>query len=196
MQSKKVSVSLPVVNEDVVMNRSIRMLKPVQGPESWEPGRRYLIAPAALSSCPLLVLSQLHAVKEHDYTESVFGSIELGTATVKYVGPKHQDWSTCNFLLRKNYLMEYEVGSMTGTPRGVAHLQFAKCYPHDDFADALELEFYASPCARADKRVVSEKGWDTCCALFLMLRRHLTLIVVIHSGRQSRRQGSLGHVFK
>ena len=46
---------------------------------------------------------------------------------------------------------------MTGMPRGVAHLQFAKCVPHADFNDALVLKFYASPCARADERVVSEK---------------------------------------
>jgi hypothetical protein len=163
-------MSLPVVNEDVVMNRLIHVLKPFKGPESWEEGHRYFfIAPAALSLCPLQVLSQLHAVKEQDYTESVFGSIELGTATVKYVGPKYHDWSTCNFLSKQNYLMEYESGGMTGTPRGVAHLQFAKCYPHDDFSDALELEFYASPCARANKRVVSEKGMGCMLRLFLTL---------------------------
>jgi hypothetical protein len=40
MQHKKESMSLPVVNEDAVMKRSIRMLKPVRGPESWEEGRR------------------------------------------------------------------------------------------------------------------------------------------------------------
>jgi hypothetical protein len=172
MQSRKeVSISLPVVDEDVVINRSIRMLKPIQGPESWEDGRRYLIAPAVLSTCPLQVLSQLHLpMEQDDYTEqsALFGSIELGTATVKYVGPKYHDWSTGNFLLKQNYLMEYESGgSMTGMPRGVALLQFAKCVPHADFNDALVLKFYASPCARADERVVSEKkeGWDTCCAL-------------------------------
>jgi hypothetical protein len=98
-----------------------------------------LIAPAALSSSPFQVLSQIHAVEEQDYTESALDSIEMGTATAKYVGPKYHDWSTCNFLLKQNYLMEYESGSMTGTPRGVAHLQFAKCYPHDDFSDAIEF---------------------------------------------------------
>jgi hypothetical protein len=40
-------------------------------------------------------------------------------------------------------------------PRGFAHLQFAVAYPNEDFADALELQFYASPCAKADQRVVS-----------------------------------------
>jgi hypothetical protein len=147
------------------------MLKPIQGPESWEEGRRYLIAPAVLSTCPLQVLSQLHLPMEQDCKDqsALFGSIELGTATVKYVGPKYHDWSTGNFLLKQNYLMEYESGgSMTGVPRGVAHLQFAKCVPHADFNDALELKFYASPCARADQRVVSGKkrmGYMLCLSL-------------------------------
>jgi serine/threonine protein kinase len=33
-------------------------------------------------------------------------------------------------------------------------LQHAVAYPHQDFADALELNFYASPCAKADQRVL------------------------------------------
>jgi hypothetical protein len=167
--------SLPVVNEDAVLiNRSIRMLKPVQGPESWEACRRYLIAPAALATCPLLVLSQLDKENFSQDTESVFAPIPLGTATVKYVGSKHQDWTTCNFLLRQNYLMEYP-GDIKGTPRGFAHLQYAKAYPHDDFSDALELEFFASPCSRADKRVVSssQSYYGHVCACAML--RHLTL---------------------
>jgi len=151
--------SLPTVNEDVVVLKSTRVLKPVLGPESWDAGRRYLIAPAALSTCPLQVLSSLSQKYVQDYTDTVFGTVELGTATVKYVGNKIAGgWSTCTFLLKQNYLMEYDVeASITATPRGFAHLQYARCYPHHDFPDALELEFYASPCARSDKRVVS------CC---------------------------------
>jgi hypothetical protein len=171
--------SLPVVSEDaVVMNRSMRMLKPVQGPESWEARRRYLIAPAALSTCPLFVLNLLDKEKfrkEDDDSSSlsfssIFCPIELGTATVKYVGSNHPDWTTCSFLLRQNYLLEYpEEEVIKGTtPRGFAHLQYAKAYPHDDFSDALELEFYASPCARSDKRVVSSViGTMHVCVLFV-----------------------------
>lgn len=152
--------SLPTVTEDVVVTKSTRILKPVQGPESWEDGRRYLIAPAALSVCPLQVLSRISGHKYlEDYTDSAFGTVELGKATVKYVGAQQHysgSWVTCKFLLKQNYLLEYNAdGSVTAAPRGFAHLQYANCYPHPDFNDALELEFYASPCARSDKRVVS-----------------------------------------
>lgn len=143
-----------------MVGKATRILKPLQGPESWEAGRRYLNAPAAFAVCPLQVLSMFNFKQDYvpDYTDSAFGTIELGTATVKYVGKKvaNTSWSTCKFLLKQNYLMEYDVdGSVSAAPRGFAHLQYARCYPHHDFADALELEFYASPCARSDKRVVS-----------------------------------------
>ena len=151
--------SLPTVNEDVTVSKSARILKPFQGPETWEAGHRYLIAPAALSVCPLLVWSGLSgSTYLQDYTDTVFGTVILGQATVKYVGATRHSagWSTCKFLLKQNYLMEYDVGSsFTARPRGFAHLQYSRCYPHHDFPDALELEFYASPCARSDKRLVS-----------------------------------------
>ena len=113
-------------------------------------------------------------VREQDYTESAFGSIELGTATVKYVGPEYHDWSTCNFLLKQ---FPFKAELFDGIREWCHHdgdatrhcsLQFAKCYAHTDF---VILEFYGSPCARANKRVVSENmkrktnAWGTCCAL-------------------------------
>jgi hypothetical protein len=150
--------SLPTVQEDAVVGKSTRVLKPLHGPESWDAGRRYLIAPAALSVCPLHVLSSFSSQQQHlsDYTDTAFGTVELGVATVKYVGTKlATSWSSCKFILKQNYLLEYNVdASWTAAPRGFAHLQYSRCYPHHDFADALELEFYASPCARADKRVL------------------------------------------
>jgi hypothetical protein len=167
--------SLPVVNEDaVVIQMSIPVLNPFQGPESWEAGRRYLIAPAALVTCPLFVLGQLHKETFSQDTESVFAPIPLGMATVTYsymyVDSEHEDWTTCNFLLRQNYLLEYP-GHMNinGAPRGFAHLHNAKAYPHE-FSDALLLEFYASPCARADWRVVSCQSYYGHVCACTMLR--------------------------
>lgn len=77
-----------------------------------------------------------------------------------YVGEKHHlslgKWSSCQLVLRQNYLMEFEgKASLAGLPRGSIHLQHATAYAHSIFPDSLELDFYASPCARSDRRVVS-----------------------------------------
>jgi hypothetical protein len=37
----------------------MRLLKPIEGTDSWEQGRRYLIAPAALAACLLTVINKL-----------------------------------------------------------------------------------------------------------------------------------------
>ena len=96
----------------------------------------------------------------------LFGCIVLGKALLSYVvsAPLHQHqqrwWSSSILILRQNYLLEYDQQTgdvLQGLPRGYAHLEFSKSYAHADFADALELEFFVSPCAKADKRVVSEK---------------------------------------
>jgi hypothetical protein len=136
------------------------MLREVRGPDKWETGRRYLIAPAALASIPNKVLSILSETNLilRDYTETPFGTVYLGRATVTYEGVnrKVSGWSSCTLVLRQNYLMEYDLdGDLHGRPRGFAHLQYARAYDHPDFADSLELEFYLSPCAKADQRVVS-----------------------------------------
>lgn len=94
----------------------------------------------------------------------LFGCIVLGKALLSYVvqEPLHHQqqrcWSSCILVVRQNYLLEYDEQSgdlLQGLPRGYAHLQYATCYPHRDFNDALELEFFVSPCAKADRRVVS-----------------------------------------
>lgn len=192
--------SLPTVTEDVVVTKSKRILKPMLGPESWEAGRRYLIAPAAMTTCSLQVLGSLSEQQYlQDYTNTAFGTVELGTATVKYVGTKLAgSWSTCRFLLKQNYLMEYDVdGSVTAAPRGYAHLQYARCYPNPDFTDALELEFYASPCARADKRVVS---LFECSVASSGVKPESNMLAstfsAIHATGEPRRSRSMDHVFE
>jgi hypothetical protein len=151
----------------------MRLLKPIEGTDSWEQGRRYLIAPAALAACPLTVINKLSggfcqtAAQAATTTSTTttsrkkqyFGTIDLGAALITYVGDKHHlsagKWSSCRLVLRQNYLMEYDgATAITGLPRGFCHLQHAVAYPHDDFPDVLELHFYASPCAKADQRVV------------------------------------------
>jgi serine/threonine protein kinase len=154
----------------------IRLLKPIQGAESWMQGRRYLIAPAALASCPLSTIKTLTGSSTQSATEATasgdvtatttaaHGSsshdiIILGEAHMTYVGDKYHltygKWSSCKLVLRHNYLFEYDLGTpLASLPRGIAHLQNAMAYAHKDFQDALELHFYASPCAKVDHRVL------------------------------------------
>lgn len=196
--------SLPTVDENVSIHKSMRMLRPFQSHESWQAGRRYLIGPAALAACPLLQgISSLSlssanntrgSVAEADKEETnvedkttkapapsndnhmnvnsparlppLFGCIVLGKALLSYVvaeyTPEHSHhqrwWSSSILILRQNYLLEYDQqtgDTLRGVPRGYAHLQYSRSYAHADFADALELEFYASPCARTDRRTLT-----------------------------------------
>jgi serine/threonine protein kinase len=161
-----ISPSLETVQESVAI-KSARILKPILGVDTWSNGRRYLIAPAALAACPLTVLTTLSGSADDVLTaqqgaerKSAFGTIVLGEAVLSYVGVSHksqtvQRWSSACLVLRQNYLLEYDnLSAVRGLPRGFCHLQYAVCHNHQDFSDALELHFYASPCARADKRVL------------------------------------------
>jgi serine/threonine protein kinase len=174
--------SLDTVHEDAVAIKSdARVLKAVQGVDVWQHGRRYLIAPAALAACPLSVMQTISSRQEPltpgqgAVSESAFGTVLLGECLITYVdSPRHstsQLWSTAVLQLRQNYLLEYAADSGTrGAPRGFAHLQLARCRVHENFHDALLLEFYASPCAKADARTLmirlrdkSERDdWQTC----------------------------------
>lgn len=146
---------------------SHRVLRPIQGTEEWKPGRRYLIAPAALMHCPVQVFSLLSggsprlddATTNTTHPNHIFGPLCLGTASMTYVGGTnaHQrgQWSYGLLSLFQNYLVEYDEESPGMIPRGYAHLQHAKASFHPEFPNALTLEFYDSPCAKTDKRVVS-----------------------------------------
>jgi hypothetical protein len=172
-----VSTSLPFETVDeasISIHKTMRLLKPIEATETWQQGRRYLTAPAAMAACPLTVVSSMSGTKIETVTQAAhsqanrgFGIIDLGEALITYVGEKHHlssgKWSSCRLVLRQNFLLEYDTDTpIQGLPRGFAHLQFAVAYPHEDFADALELEFYASPCAKADQRVVSH----IVCSIF------------------------------
>lgn len=179
-----VAPPLDTVDENTIsIEKGKRMLKPVNGTETWESGRRYLIAPAVLSACPLqIVNSRLRGGPVQTAQEAinatspeVFGSVDLGECLITYIGEQQHlslgKWSECRLVLRQNYLLEYDTGSSTSAmPRGYVHLQYAKASPHVVFQDALELDFYASPCARADRRLLmirvknrADRGtWISC----------------------------------
>eukprot|EP00535_Pseudo-nitzschia_heimii_P011517 CAMPEP_0197195368 /NCGR_PEP_ID=MMETSP1423-20130617/30962_1 /TAXON_ID=476441 /ORGANISM="Pseudo-nitzschia heimii, Strain UNC1101" /LENGTH=1068 /DNA_ID=CAMNT_0042648989 /DNA_START=96 /DNA_END=3302 /DNA_ORIENTATION=+ len=161
----------------------MRLLKPIQSADSWVQGRRYLIAPAALAACPLSTIKSLTGLTTQSATEAAMsvdppvaaGVIDLGDAFMTYVGEKYHltsgTWSPCKLVLRENYLFEYDSSApLNGIPRGIAHLEHAVAETHQDFEDALQLHFYASPCAKVDHRVllirVNKKEerdhWITC----------------------------------
>lgn len=185
-------------------------LKPIQGVSTWQPSRRYLIAPAVMAECPFSVVTTalsaglqpanshlLHSATKPGVSEDVVGSgwspfemMQLGPCLLRNMNQykheqsgneestakdgkgsdkDHQEWSRAILMLRQNYLLEYEHTSSDTAekeedlnsrsvrsllPRGYAHLQHATCHLHPDFSDALELHFYASPCAKADRRVI------------------------------------------
>ena len=159
ISNRLISKSLDPVSEGSYIHKSQRILKPVVGPEAWIPGRRYLVAPAVLATCPIQVLPALSGSRKiSSFDDSSFGILELGDASISNVGNRKDmdGWSACTLVLRQNYLLEYDrEAGVSGVPRGFAHLQFAKASPHQDFNNALELDFFGSPCAKSDKRKVS-----------------------------------------
>jgi len=100
-------------------------------------------------------LSEARAVSEVDNDDthiSPFRSIVLGKAVVVPVSPSNismddsnsgsLSWATGFFVLRQNYLLEYEEGDqLDGRPKGYAHLEFATVSAHADFSNSLELSF-------------------------------------------------------
>ena len=176
----------PVDENNLSIHKNMRLLKPIEATDTWQQGFRYLIAPAALAACPLTVVSCLsgslvQSAADAANSSHAFGMIDLGQALITYVGEKHHlslgKWSSCRLVLRQNYLLEYDAdSSLQGLPRGFAHLQFAQAYPHEDFSDALELEFFASPCAKADQRVVRTGGSPptrNCASALLCVKRNI-----------------------
>ncbi|KAL3943195.1 MAG: hypothetical protein SGBAC_002725 [Bacillariaceae sp.] len=154
----------PVHEDGISVQHNMRLLKPLLSTEHWEAGRRYLIAAAALATCPVSVVDKLsgttvHSPKEAAAAHSAFGTIQLGKALMTYVGQSRRlsagKWSSCNLVLRQNYLLEYDVDApKNALPRGFAHLQLATAYASPEIPNSLELHFFASPCAQSDPRML------------------------------------------
>jgi len=154
----------PVDENGISVQHNMRLLKPLKNTEHWEAGRRYLIAAAALATCPASVVDKLSgstvlSAKEAAAAHSAFGTIHLGQALTTYVGQTRHlsagKWSSCNLILRQNYLLEYDVGApKNALPRGFVHLQLATAYASPELPNSLELHFFASPCAQSDPRML------------------------------------------
>ena len=158
-----------------------RVLKPLVPVESWQSGRRYVIAPAVWSACPMGVMAALTrnsstcSPKEVDLSSfRPFGTIILGQCVVMSISDGTQQnatlqndeqWSPVLLVLRQNYLLEYGPSDpLGGMPRGYAHLQYATCCMNTDVAGTLELDFYGSPCAKSDRRrlLIRPSDVDAC----------------------------------
>eukprot|EP00934_Nitzschia_sp_Nitz4_P008796 Nitzschia sp. Nitz4//scaffold29_size155292//106718//109484//NITZ4_002675-RA/size155292-augustus-gene-0.211-mRNA-1//1//CDS//3329546499//8786//frame0 len=184
---RRMGASSPVletVDENTIeIKKSLRLLKPIQGTEVWESGRRYLITPSVMAACQLSVFNSRQYSGDILTVEQAVGSlgyaaanlVDLGECLATYIGSQQHlssgKWSSCRMVLRQNYLLEYEAETpLTSMPRGYVHLQYARAVPHAVFQDALEVDFFASPCARADRRqiLISVKNkaerdhWITC----------------------------------
>ncbi|GKY94283.1 hypothetical protein MPSEU_000394100 [Mayamaea pseudoterrestris] len=148
-----------------------RILKPLVPVESWQSGRRYVIAPSVWAACPMGVMAALtrnSVVRSaRDVTSAPFGTILLGQCLLRSMSTDgaaknvlldDEPWTPALLVLRQNYLLEYGTSDpLGGMPRGYAHLQHATCCDNTDTGDTetrriLELDFYGSPCAKSDRR--------------------------------------------
>jgi len=173
--------SLDPVPENIEITKE-RMLRPFVGVEEWKSGRRYLIGPAAFAACPIdtsrsIVFSNhpssgaptFLSATQAQSAGPVARSVVLGNCLLSYAlagnrsSTTAKTWSRASLILFQNYLLEFDEDFITATrtastqefkgqPRGYAHLQGATARPHCDFADAVELDFYGSPCAKSDFR--------------------------------------------
>lgn len=133
------------VSEEVGAAKTI--LTPVEGPEKWIEKRRYLMAPAIMAICPSQVYSLFQ--NEPNFSDNnFFGKIDLGSAEVAQIVSKglleeNYKWSSGNFVLRQNYLLEYdEVQYSNSRPKGYAFLQNASIRKNEHFHDTLRLDYY------------------------------------------------------
>jgi hypothetical protein len=139
------------VHEDSEKIESIQpsniILTPVEGPGEWIENRRYLMAPAIMAICP----SQVYSLFQNEtcYTSnSIFGMTDLGSAEVAQIVSKglleeNYNWSSGIFILRQNYLLEYDEHDCAASrPKGFAFLQNASIRRNEHSHDTLRLDYY------------------------------------------------------
>mmetsp|Transcript_19329 Transcript_19329/g.45692 ORF Transcript_19329/g.45692 Transcript_19329/m.45692 type:complete len:912 (-) Transcript_19329:115-2850(-) len=190
--------SLEPVPENIEYTKD-RTLRAFVAVDQWQTGRRYLIGPAAFEACPMqtsrsvLFGNPLNNNGEHvpvsapdaAASRSIARSVVLGNCLLsdasagKTSATTAKTWSRASLFLYQNYLLEYDQDAVNSSsssqefkarPRGYAHLEGAVARPHPDFADAVELDFFGSPCARSDYRSLiirlaersQRDAWVTC----------------------------------
>jgi len=139
--------TLPPVREDESVLAKRRILKPVEGTQSWSKNGEYLIVPAIMGMSPRAAFSFVEeleksysntpeATPEANRNSLAFGQSVLGKATQV----KSKTSSSSVFVLRQNYLFEFEEwDNLNSHPRGLAFLQDSMvCIVND----VIQLEYY------------------------------------------------------
>lgn len=162
---------------DTVHEANEITLRAIHGVNSWQAGRRYLIAPAALAmaSCSLVLEAKgSNKTTAKEACHGLFETTVLGQCLLSFVGGSApattQRWSSATLVLRQNYLLEYSNQKCEGKPKGYAHLQLSTCRKHPDFENALELRYFCSPCSQSEPRTLyvrvhnteERDDWVTC----------------------------------
>jgi len=143
--------TLTSVTEDESALSKKRILKPIEGAQSWSKNGDHLIVPAIMEMSPRAAFSFVEEL-EHSYSNGdtlapeatpeasgnslAFGKFVLGKATQV----KSKTSSPSVFVLRQNYLFEFEErDNLNSRPRGLAFLQDSLvCIIND----VIQLEYY------------------------------------------------------
>jgi len=139
--------TLTPVTEDESTLAKRRILKPIEGTQSWSKNGEYLIVPAIMGMSPRAAFSFVEEL-ENSYSNApeatpeangnslAFGKSVLGKATQV----KSKTSSSSVFVLRQNYLFEFEEwDNLNSHPRGLAFLQDSLvCIVND----VIQLEYY------------------------------------------------------
>jgi hypothetical protein len=115
-----------------------------------------------------------------------FGMTVLGKATVSLADLSKElgVWSTSVFVLRQNFLLEYEEGdNLAGRPRGFAHLDNAIATSDENSTNALQLEYYLSPCLKDKSKTVSCISFSIILleSRHMLLRMHTSGLIILYS---------------
>ena len=103
------------------------------------------MAPAIIAMCPADIFSLFDVNDQSDnhmFGEVVMGSAEVAQIVSKGLLKEECEWSSGEFVLRQNYLLEYEDEKKSSSPQGFAFLQNASIRRHDSFANTIRMDFY------------------------------------------------------
>lgn len=142
------------------------ILTPIAGPEAWTENQRYLMLPAILASCPDNVFSLIGSsvpktISDDENSTTLFFSANvLGEASVAHVVSKglideDYEWSVGTFVLRQNYLLEYDsTDNVNSRPKGYAFLQNATIRSSDRFPNSLRLDYHQNSSSSVPRKSV------------------------------------------
>mmetsp|Transcript_17960 Transcript_17960/g.20447 ORF Transcript_17960/g.20447 Transcript_17960/m.20447 type:complete len:911 (+) Transcript_17960:197-2929(+) len=154
--SKSSDGILKTVEEESIAASTSAILSPIKGVETWSQKQKYPMAPAIIAMCRSEVFSN-HVEHQNDdknipsLESKLFGSILMGSAFVASlpslldrtgVTMENCNWQRGCFVLRQNYLLEYESeGSLSLRPRGYAFLQGAVVRSHHVFEHTIQVDY-------------------------------------------------------